>query len=119
MIFSQLANDSCGNITFYLKGTLDYETGLPMKHDLLSMSKNHPQAQITLDFEGVEFIGSSGIGKFAQMVQEVNELIPQKISMQNVSYQFIKVFKLYIAELEKIGLELPEIEENQKFLKVA
>ena len=71
---------------FFLENNIETE--------LKSLIKDHPTSTITIDLNQVEFVGSSGIGLFVDIVQSLNEKKDQ-IRLTNVRSEFLKVFKLY------------------------
>lgn len=86
--------DSMGNILVLMKGGLDYENTHHLEAELESLTKEHPTSTITIDLNQVEFVGSSGIGLFIDIIQALNEKKDQ-IRLANVKSEFLKVFKLY------------------------
>ncbi|MBF0363220.1 MAG: STAS domain-containing protein [Oligoflexia bacterium] len=101
--------DVSGNIIIQMNGGLDYETNIPLKNELLSLIKQYPSSTITLDFYNVDFVGSSGINYFVEMVNTLNQknLI---LKLTNVKQEFIKVFKLYqMSNIESIVEDINRI----------
>lgn len=86
--------DSMGNILVLMRGGLDYENTHHLEEELKVLVANHPTSTITIDLNQVEFVGSSGIGLFVDIVQGLNDKRDQ-IRLTNVRSEFLKVFKLY------------------------
>ena len=56
---------------------------------------------VTIDFEEVDFVGSSGIGTFVETLK----LLEAPIALVNVKSEFIKVFRLYNIQELNIFIE--------------
>ncbi len=91
---AQISTDATGNITVYMKGDLDYDNNIPLRQELEGLMKRFPKSQITIDMEGMDFVGASGIGIFAETIQILNKKRDQ-IRLSNVKTEFVRVFKLY------------------------
>ncbi len=86
--------DTHGNITIYVEGGIDFENSVPFREELLNIRRKNPRANITLDLYRLDFVGSSGIGHFAETIQILcGAGLPVK--MANIKSEFLKVFKLY------------------------
>lgn len=96
--------DAFGNITIFLKGRLDYENSTTFKTELSSLLRINPSTIITIDMQGLDFIGSSGIGYYFNTIQSLNATKMQ-IHLTNVKTEFIKVFKLYDEKLANIKIQ--------------
>ena len=86
-----------GNITVQMSGDLDYEHSMPLRDQLNELSAENPQAKITVDLGGIDFVGSSGICHFVETVQMINQekQSHNRMSLSNVSQEFRKIFRLY------------------------
>ena len=91
---AQLVTDSLGNITVHLEGGLDFDTTTPFKDELYSIINDNPASTVTLDLNGLDFVGSSGIGHFVDTLRALDKNKAQ-IKLANVKSEFLKVFKLY------------------------
>jgi len=115
---AHIRTDSLGNITVLMTGGLDYENSIPLRQELHDLTIKHPTAQITLDLNGLDFVGSSGIGIFVETLQILNQKKSQ-IKLSNVKNEFIKVFKLYnfdAFELIELEFDTDETENlNKRF----
>jgi anti-sigma B factor antagonist len=102
---ANILRDAMGNITVQMQGDLDYEHSNPLRDQLRELSDENPNARITVDLGGVDFVGSSGICHFVESIQLINKKKNDlnKMSLSNVSLEFRKIFKLYsIDEAELI-----------------
>lgn len=102
---ANILRDAMGNITVQMQGDLDYEHSMPLREQLNELSTENPQARITVDLGGIDFVGSSGICHFVETVQLINTKKHDynKMSLSNVSLEFKKIFRLYsIDEAELI-----------------
>lgn len=106
--------DAIGNLTVQLVGSLDFENNIPLKKQLEFLVKKNPLSKITLDMHFLDFVGSSGIGHFVELVNNLNkETI--RIYLSNVKPEFIKVFKLFnIFEVEQVVRDLSGPSEEEK-----
>jgi anti-sigma B factor antagonist len=102
---ANILRDALGNITVQMRGDLDYEHSGPLRDQLNVLSKDNPQAKITVDLGGIDFVGSSGICHFVETVHLINKNKETHNSMglAKVGKEFKKIFKLYsIDEAELI-----------------
>ena len=108
--------DAIGNLTVQLVGSLDYENNIPLKKQLESLVKKNPLSKVTLDMHFLDFVGSSGIGHFVDLVNALNK-VQIRIYLSNVKPEFIKVFKLFnILEVEQVVRDLNgPCEEEKKY----
>lgn len=91
---AHISTDATGNITVYMKGDLDYDNNIPFRNELETLMRKHPNSTITIDMDGMDFIGASGIGIFADTIKILNQKKNQ-IKLSNVKTEFMRVFKLY------------------------
>lgn len=103
-IMANVYVDVYGNITIQMEGILDYEISSPFRKELTSFLVSYPTSTLTLDFQCVEFVGSSGINIFVETVNQLNKSYNQRLKLINVRSEFVKIFKLY--QLENIGENL-------------
>ena len=102
---ANILRDAMGNITVQMEGDLDYEHSNPLRSELIELAQENPNAKITVDLGGIDFVGSSGICHFVETVQAINTKKDEynRMSLSNVSQEFRKIFKLYnINEAELI-----------------
>ena len=86
--------DAIGNLTVQLVGSLDFDTNIPLKQQLETLVQKNPLSNITLDMHFLDFVGSSGIGNFVDLVNSLN-IVRTRVYLSNVKPEFIKVFKLF------------------------
>lgn len=91
---ARTATDASGNITIYVEGGMDFENSVPFRQELLKIRQKNPRAQIILDLYRLDFVGSSGIGHFAETLQILGG-VGLPVKMANIKPEFLKVFKLY------------------------
>lgn len=118
-----ITTDYKGNITIQMRGGLDYETTLPLKQEIQTLLTGNPCSNVILDMEMVEFVGSSGIGQFVETICEINKVrVINRVTLKNVSSDFIRVFKLYnqgdLAQIEKYIENFNLDEEDTRELNV-
>jgi anti-sigma B factor antagonist len=91
---AQFTTNALGDITVHLKGGIDFENSIPLRGQLETLQTQNPTCSITIDFDTLDFVGSSGLGHFVETLKILNTKKSQ-IKLSNVSSDFIKVFKLY------------------------
>lgn len=91
---ANLERDANGNIIVQMRGDLGYENARPFETELREILDENPTAEITLNMQNIDFVGSSGIGQFVRTLRKVNE-DRTKVKLSNVRGEFLKVFKLY------------------------
>ncbi len=91
---ANLERDANGNIIVQMKGDLNYENSRPFEVELREIIEENPTAEVTLNMQNIDFVGSSGIGQFVKTLRIVNEE-RTKVRLSNVRSEFLKVFKLY------------------------
>ena len=91
---AQVRTDSMGNITVHIEGGIDFENCQTFRQELVDLTKDHPMADVTLDLNRLDFVGSSGIGHFVETIKIVNKS-KEHFKLSNVKTEFMKVFKLY------------------------
>jgi anti-sigma B factor antagonist len=90
----RVRQDAMGNITIHMEGGLDYQNSIPLQEELKQISARNPSSQIVLDMHSLDFVGSSGIKYFVEMVRELN-FDKDQIRITNVKNEFSRVFQLY------------------------
>lgn len=110
-IRASITTDAKGDIIVAMHGGLDYDIAGPLRQDLMDLMRTNPLAQITLDMQGVDFVGSSGISNFVETMKELNNQ-KKRILLQNVKEEFVKVFKLYTFDVNEYMLEQFESDET-------
>ena len=97
---ANILRDAMGNITVQMSGDLDYEHSMPLRDQLEELSVSNPNARITIDLGGIDFVGSSGICHFVETVHTINKEKHEynKMMLSNVSTEFKKIFRLYSIE---------------------
>ena len=90
----RVRQDAMGNITIHMEGGLDYQNSIPLQEELKQISSRNPTSQIVLDMHSLDFVGSSGIKYFVEMIRELN-FDNDQIRVTNVKTEFSRVFQLY------------------------
>ena len=110
-IRASITTDANGDIIVAMHGGLDYDISGPLRLDLMDLVRTNPLALITLDMQGVDFVGSSGISNFVDTIKELNQK-KKRVMLQNVKDEFIRVFKLYTFDATEYMIEQFESEET-------
>ena len=86
--------DSQGNISIYLEGGLSFENIAQFRKKLVLLLESNPKSMITLDLYKLDFVGSSGIGFFAESIKEISQQF-SRLKISNTKSEFFKIFKIY------------------------
>ena len=108
----QIERDVCGNIILQMKGDISYDTATPLRHKLQNILIKNPTADVTINMQNVDFVGSSGIGQFVETLRIVNEGHP-KVKLSNVRSEFIKVFQLYNLNEKNLEAIIDDFEKDE------
>lgn len=92
---ARMNRDAQGNIVIQMEGDLHYEHSLPLRQEIQNLIHKHPNASISIDLGGIDFVGSSGICHFVETLKIVREENNRVIPLGNVRPEFRKVFRLY------------------------
>ena len=92
---AQIRTDALGNITIYMCGDLSFDYNNRLKNEIIEISSNHPHSTITLDMHSLDFVGSSGISKFVELLEGLKKENPSKYKICNIKSEFLKVFEIY------------------------
>lgn len=111
---ANILRDALGNITVQMQGDLDYEYSIPFRKQITEIAAENPNAKITVDLGGVDFVGSSGICHFVETIQLMNEgKIENQIGLSNVSGDFKKIFRLYSIEEADLIWDKFDLDDNE------
>ena len=92
---AQIRTDALGNITVHMDGDLSYDNHRRLKNEILQISEEHPHSTITLDMNALDFVGSSGISNFVELLKSLKDTGPNRYKISNIKSEFIKVFQIY------------------------
>ena len=95
---SKVTTDASGNIVVVMHGGFDYEHSQLLNYELATIVKKYQKANIMLDLNAMDFVGSSGIGDFVETLKILNKGCEKQIKLINVKSEFSRVFKLYNLE---------------------
>ena len=89
-----------GDITIIqIEGKIDYETQDPFREDLRRIAKSSKTdtaaTKIIFDFQGLEFVGSSGISNLIHTLKEFNKIAHVRPRYCNVRSEFQKIIKAF------------------------
>lgn len=96
-MYAHLTTNVQGNVIIQMKGALNYENGPLIRRELIEIFTKNPTIEVTVDFQSVDFIGSSGINIFVDTIKYLRAQ-NWNIKLCNVREEFHKVFKLYNLE---------------------
>lgn len=86
-------------IVIRMEGKLGHEEQEPFRTNLSKLAfhsqKDEAPLKFIFDLENLEFVGSTGISSFIQILKEFNGDIPTKPRYCNVSSEFQKIIKAF------------------------
>lgn len=91
---AQVRTDSLGDVTIHLEGGLDHENCAHLRSELESITAGSPGSKVTLDLDKMDFVGSSGIDIFVDVLKVIDRE-RGRVRLVNVKPEFLKVFRLY------------------------
>lgn len=120
---ANILRDAYGDIIIQMQGDLAFEHSIPLRSQISDLIKDNPQAKVTVDMAGIDFVGSSGICHFIETITLINgtKALHEKIRISNVSSDFQKVFRLFTQEeaellFDSFDMDSDETESlNSKF----
>lgn len=115
---ANILRDALGNITVQMQGDLEYEHSIPLRNQLRDLAQENPNAKITVDLGGVDFVGSSGICHFVETIGLLNKENQkgngqQQLGLSNVSRDFKKIFKLYSIEEAELIWDKFDLDDDE------
>lgn len=114
---AQIRTDALGNITIYMNGDLSYDYNNKLHQEIIEISQNHPHSTITLDMHSLDFVGSSGISKFVELLKDLRRENASRYKLSNIKSEFLKVFEIYnFNAYEMLAEEYSSDETNMKSL---
>ena len=82
-----------------MNGKLDFDTHVPLREDLTQLMTDQKletlSPKIIFNFENLEFVGSSGISAFIQLLKDFNAHAPTKPRYCNVRSEFRRMIKAF------------------------
>lgn len=114
-IKARIDTDVNGNIIVHMQGGLGYENSIHLKQELYELVQEHPLAHITLDLNQLDFVGSSGIGQFVRLIEEINQNHQHKIRLSNVKTEFARIIRHYGRNIDDLMMEEFSGPENLNF----
>jgi len=91
------------SVIISIDGKIDYETQdevCGLINRILSNQKNTPSRNIILNFQGLEFVGSSGITQFVQSLKALHQQTDVVPKYCGVRSEFRKIMKAFDEENE-------------------
>lgn len=91
------------NITFKLSGEIDHHTAKNLREEIDRCARSFHPGQLTLDFKGVEFMDSSGIGLVLGRFRLMQEL-DGALRIVNMPTHLRKVMR--VAGIENLDISI-------------
>jgi len=109
---ANVLRDANGNIIVHMQGDLNYDHSYPLRNELQQIANNNPNAKITIDLSGIDFVGSSGICHFVETLKIMKDK-QSNINISNVKPEFLKIFKLYSLNEADFVAELMNFDSDE------
>ncbi len=109
---ANVLRDANGNIIVHMQGDLNYDHSYPLRNELQQIANNNPNAKITIDLGGIDFVGSSGICHFVETLKIMKDK-QSNINISNVKPEFLKIFKLYSLNEADFVAELMNFDSDE------
>lgn len=87
-------NDSLGNFVIHIKGEINHQANIYFKKQVEILMRKYPFATILIDMQAIDFVGSSGISSFVEILRGFNKQ-SNKLQLIHVKREFRRLFKLY------------------------
>ena len=86
-------------IVVSMSGRLDFDTHIPLREDLKKIVRqintDSAPKNIIFNLDRLEFVGSSGISPFIQLMKEFNESAPKRPRYCHVKSEFRRMIKAF------------------------
>ena len=116
---ANILRDALGNITVQMQGDLEYEHSVPLRNQLRDLAQENPNAKITVDLGGVDFVGSSGICHFVETISLLNkENNKKQLGLSNVSGDFKKITEQFFNKMPRLAHKVKVKKPDGKYLTV-
>lgn len=97
---AKIHTDALGDIVVHLYGDLSLEGQKKLDHEISSIKAQHPHSKITLDLNSLDFVGSSSITTFVELLQQWHASNPHHFRVENIKNEFLKLFEIYNFDIE-------------------
>jgi anti-sigma B factor antagonist len=110
---ANVLRDANGNIIIHMQGDLNYDHSAPLRNELQHIANQNPNSTITIDLGAIDFVGSSGICQFVEMVKHLKETRRAGVALSNVKPEFLKIFRLYSLNEAEYVAELMDFDNDE------
>jgi anti-sigma B factor antagonist len=101
---AHIRNDSLGDVTVHLEGDIDFDSIIPLRNEMVQLSDLNPHSKMTFDLNALDFVGSSGIAQFVEILQALKDR-KGTFWIMNLKVEFTRVFKLYGLDISQMSLD--------------
>ena len=92
---AKIHTNALGDIIIHLYGDLSLEGQRKLNQEIDEIRKQHPYSKITLDLTSLDFVGSSSITTFVELLQDWHKKEPHKFQVENIKNEFLRLFEVY------------------------
>tara|TARA_B100000925_G_scaffold291317_1_gene278938 strand:+ start:3035 stop:3364 length:330 start_codon:yes stop_codon:yes gene_type:complete len=92
---AKIHTNALGDIVIHLYGDLSLEGQRKLHDEITSIRKQHPHSKITLDLSSLDFVGSSSITTFVDLLKNWHSIEPHKFQVENIKNEFLRLFEVY------------------------
>tara|TARA_B100000927_G_scaffold288449_1_gene283073 strand:- start:833 stop:1159 length:327 start_codon:yes stop_codon:yes gene_type:complete len=92
---AKIHTDALGDIVVHLYGDLSLEGQKKLNSEITNIKNQHPHSKITLDLNSLDFVGSSSITTFVELLKGWHKKSPHQFHVENIKNEFLKLFEIY------------------------
>lgn len=92
---AKIHTNALGDIVIHLYGDLSLEGQKKLHNEICEIRRKHPHSKITLDLNSLDFVGSSSITTFVELLKNWHEQEPHKFRVDNIKNEFLRLFEIY------------------------
>ena len=92
---AKIHTNALGDIVIHLYGDLSLEGQKKLNTEINEIRKRHPHSKITLDLNSLDFVGSSSITTFVELLKDWHGKEPHKFQVENIKNEFLRLFEIY------------------------
>jgi anti-sigma B factor antagonist len=102
---AKIHTNALGDIVIHLYGDLSLEGQKKLNLQIMEIRELHPYSKITLDLNSLDFVGSSSITTFVDLLKSWHEKEPHKFQVENIKNEFLRLFEVYKFDIKPMLVE--------------
>ena len=92
---AKIHTNALGDIIIHLYGDLSLEGQKKLNYEINEIRRGHPHSKITLDLNSLDFVGSSSITTFVELLRDWHQREPHQFQVENIKNEFLRLFEIY------------------------